>query len=81
MLVDPALGNGEMEIRTTTLNSLVRHRITFRGGGDDRVHTKPSYTKLALADVLYFGWLARLLASLEALGMRGPLSALLESGA
>ncbi len=80
VLVDLALGNGEMEIWTATPTLiLVRRRVTFRVGGDDRVHTQRATRNLALADVRYPGWLARLLESFEAPRYAGPLSTFLES--
>jgi glucose 1-dehydrogenase len=67
-LVDLTLGSGEMEMWTATPapSFLVKRRFTLQVGGDDRVYTEQATRSLGLAEVLYPGWLARLLETFEA---------------
>ncbi|HEV2495094.1 MAG TPA: hypothetical protein VG204_18695 [Terriglobia bacterium] len=61
MLVDLTLGNGAMEVWTATPTPafLVKHQITFRVDGDDRLHTERAIRDLALADALFPGWFGK----------------------
>ena len=65
VLVDLSLGNNTMEIWAAcpTPNFLVKHQVSFRADADDHAHTERAIRNLALADALYPGWLARLLAN------------------
>lgn len=82
VLVDLSLGNNTIEIWAAcpTPSFLVKHRVSFRADADDHAHTERAMRNLALADALYPGWLARLLAnSAETSQHEGLMSAYLES--
>jgi glucose 1-dehydrogenase len=80
-LVDLSLGDGAIEIwaAASKSNPFVRRRAMFQVGGDGRVYTNRATRNLALAEVRYPGWLARLLKSFETPRDAGPLSTLLQS--
>jgi hypothetical protein len=67
-LIDLSRGNGMAEIWAVSPTSGldVRHQVTFCQDGDDGLDRERAAPNLALADLLYPGWLSRLVNSLEA---------------
>jgi len=64
VLVDLTLGTGALEFWTATPTPclLVKHQVRYEAKCDDSGHAERAVRALALADALYPGWLARLLA-------------------